>query len=86
MLACTGHAEHHQPGTTPAGFSSECPKGQVKDIFSANRTPLTRTYIVTSFLILIACFAILEVMKVKSSTPMHHVDDRGQFRHPAGGD
>jgi hypothetical protein len=64
--------ERHRPGTTPAGFSPECPKGQVKDIFSANRTSSTRTYTLVSLLILIARFATLKGMKIKSVTPMHH--------------
>jgi hypothetical protein len=35
-----------------------------------------------SFLIMIASFATLEGMKIKSTTPMHHPDEHGQFRHP----
>ena len=36
-----------------------CPKGQVKDIFSANGTSSMRTYTWFSFLILVGRFVIL---------------------------
>jgi hypothetical protein len=47
--------------------------------------PVISDSYVSSFLILIGRFVTLEGMKIKSVTPMHHLDDHGNPAAAGGG-